>query len=281
MILCTKMNGNGNDFLVIDNMDLKYDKETLSGYAKALCRRRESLGADGILVAEPSEVLDFRMRLFNRDGTEGEMCGNGARCIARYAFLKGIAKDPEMVFETLGGRIEAVVKGTRAVIKMSPVNVSGLLTDAAASVEGYDFNYTFLTVGVPHTVIFESKKLDSEDSYRRVGRAIRLRSDLFPEGSNINFVSPRGSFDKGLEVLTYERGVEDLTLSCGTGSAASAIAAYMKGLAGPVVDVYNPGGLNRISISRGSSDTLLPELEGGAAYIAEIEASEEALEKYN
>jgi diaminopimelate epimerase len=87
MILCTKMNGNGNDFLIIDNMDLRYDKETLSGYAQALCRRRESLGADGILVAEPSEVCDFKMRLFNRDGTEGEMCGNGARCIARYAFL--------------------------------------------------------------------------------------------------------------------------------------------------------------------------------------------------
>ncbi len=281
MILCTKMNGNGNDFLIIDNMDLKYDKESLSGYAKALCRRRESLGADGILVAEPSEVLDFRMRLFNRDGTEGEMCGNGARCIARYAFAKGITKHSEMAFETLGGRVDAAVKGNRVVLKLAPVDMSGFIRDVSASVGGYDFTYCFLTVGVPHTVIFEKEKLESEDSYRKVGRAVRLRSDLFPEGSNINFVSPRGSFDKGLDVLTYERGVEDLTLSCGTGSAASAIAAFMKGLAGPVVDVYNPGGLNRVSISKGPSGTILPELEGGASYIAEIEASEEALEKYN
>lgn len=281
MILCTKMNGNGNDFLIIDNMDLRYSKEILSGYAKALCRRRESLGADGILVAEPSGVCDFKMRLFNRDGTEGEMCGNGARCIARYAFLKRIAKDPVMAFETLGGRVEAAVQGARVVIKLSPVDVSGLILDVPASVEGYGFNYTFLTVGVPHTVIFEKEKLNSEDFYRKIGRSIRLRTDLFPEGSNINFVSPRGSFDKGLEVLTYERGVEDLTLSCGTGSTASAIAAFKAGLTGPVVDVYNPGGLNRVSLLEGPSETLLPELEGGASYIAEIEASEEALEKYN
>jgi len=281
MILCTKMNGNGNDFLIIDNMDLRYDKETLSGYAQALCRRRESLGADGILVAEPSEVCDFKMRLFNRDGTEGEMCGNGARCIARYAFLKGIANDPAMVFETLGGSVEAVVKGSRVVLKLAPVDVSGLLLNAGASVGDYDFSYAFLTVGVPHTVIFEKEKLESEDRYREIGRSIRMRTDLFPEGSNINFVSQRGSFDKGLEVITYERGVEDLTLSCGTGSTASAVAAFKAGLTGPVVDVYNPGGLNRVSLLEGPSETLLPELEGGASYIAEIEASEEALEKYN
>ncbi len=279
MILCTKMNGNGNDFLIIDNMDLKYDSETLSFMAGSLCRRRESLGADGILAAEPSETHAFKMRLFNRDGTEGEMCGNGARCIARYAFLKGIVKDPEMSFETLGGKVDAAVRGAGVVLKLSPVDVSAIVLNNPLFVEGYELNYTFLTVGVPHAVIFEEKKLDSEDLYRKLGRAIRLRSDLFPEGSNVNFVSPRGSFDCGLEVLTYERGVEDITPSCGTGSAASAIAAFMAGIAGPVVDVYNPGGINRVSLSRGPMDTLVPELEGGASYIAEIEASEEALEK--
>ena len=281
MILCTKMNGNGNDFLVINNMDLKYSGEMLSSYAKALCRRKESLGADGILVTEPSEVHDFKMRLFNRDGTEGEMCGNGARCIARYALLKGIAKKPEMTFETLGGRVDAVVKGPRVSVKLSPVNVSNLVLNAPASVEGYDFNYTFLSVGVPHVVIFEKQRLDSEDHYRKLGRAIRLRGDLFPEGANINFVSPRGTYEEGLDVLTYERGVEDLTLSCGTGSAASAIAAFKAGLTGTAVDVYNPGGINRVSLEFDSPDILLPELEGGALCIAEIEASEEALVQYN
>jgi len=275
------MNGNGNDFLVINNMDLKYGGETLSSYAKALCRRRESLGADGILVTEPSEIHDFKMRLFNRDGTEGEMCGNGARCIARYALLKGMVKKPEMTFETLGGRVDAVVKGSSVAIKLSPVNVSNLVLNAPASVEGYDFNYTLLSVGVPHTVIFEKKRLDSEDHYRRLGRAIRLRRDLFPEGANINFVSPRGTYEEGLDVLTYERGVEDLTLSCGTGSTASAIVAFKAGLTGAVVNVHNPGGINRVSLEFGSPDILLPELEGGALYIAEIDASEEALNHYN
>ena len=281
MILCTKMNGNGNDFLVINNMELKYSGETLSMYAKALCRRRESLGADGILAAEPSETNDFKMRLFNRDGTEGEMCGNGARCIARYAFLKGIVKKPEMTFETIGGRVDASVRDARTTLKLSPVNISSLVHDVPASVEGYDFNYTFLTVGVPHAVIFEKTRLDFEDQYRKIGRAIRLRTDLFPEGANINFVSPKSTYEAGLDVITYERGVEDLTLSCGTGSTASAIAAFTAGLTGPVVDVYNPGGLNRVSLEFGPSGKILPELEGGASYIAEIEALEEALEQYN
>jgi len=275
------MNGNGNDFLVINNMELKYSGETLSMYAKALCRRRESLGADGILAAEPSEANDFKMRLFNRDGTEGEMCGNGARCIARYAFLKGIVKKPEMTFETIGGRVDASVRDARTTLKLSPVNISSLVHDVPASVEGYDFNYTFLTVGVPHAVIFEKTRLDSEDQYRKIGRAIRLRTDLFPEGANINFVSPKSTYEAGLDVITYERGVEDLTLSCGTGSTASAIAAFTAGLTGPVVDVYNPGGLNRVSLEFGPSGKILPELEGGASYIAEIEALEEALEQYN
>lgn len=279
MILCTKMNGNGNDFLVINNLNLKYSGETLSEYAKTLCRRRESLGADGILAVEPSDTHDFKMRLFNRDGTEGEMCGNGARCIARYAFLKGIVNKPEMSFETLGGRVDACVKGTRAALKLSPVDISNLVRDVPASVEGYDFTYTFLTVGVPHAVIFEKKRIDPEDTYRKIGRAIRLRADLFPEGANINFVSPKSAYEKGLDVLTYERGVEDLTLSCGTGSTASAIAAFIAGLTGPVVEVYNPGGLNRVSLEYGPSGKILPELEGGAAYIAEIEASEEALDQ--
>ncbi|MDD4159399.1 MAG: diaminopimelate epimerase [Synergistaceae bacterium] len=281
MILCTKMNGNGNDFLVISNMDLKYCGDQLSLYAKTLCRRRESLGADGILVAEPSKVYDFKMRLFNRDGTEGEMCGNGARCIARYAFLKGIVEKEDMTFETLGGKVDAIVKGSKVTLRLSPVDISALVQAVPASVEGYDFSYTFLTVGVPHAVIFEDRRDKSEDFYRKIGRAIRLRTDLFPEGTNVNFVSPKRTYETGLDVLTYERGVEDITLSCGTGSTASAIAAFMSGLTGAVVDVYNPGGINRVSLSRGSSQTLLPELEGGASYIAEIEAAEEALDQYN
>lgn len=276
MIVCTKMNGNGNDFLVINNMGLKYDARTLSEFAVRLCRRREAVGADGILVAEPSARLDFKMRLFNRDGSEGEMCGNGSRCIARFAFEKGIVKKPEMVFETLGGDIHARVNGRWAAIQLAPVSVKDVAVDAPASVEGFNFNYTFLTVGVPHAVIFEDKRRP-DDEYRALGKKIRDRLDLFPTGANIDFAVPREGRDAGLDVTTYERGVEGLTLSCGTGSTASAIAAVLIGVTGPKVDVYNPGGLNRVSLRFDSADMVQPELEGAMSMVAELEISEEAL----
>ena len=277
MLVCTKMNGNGNDFLVIDNMDMKYDTAELSGYAQKLCRRRESVGADGILVAEPSKHAGFKMRLFNRDGSEGEMCGNGARCIARFAFEKGIVKNAEMVFETLGGDVRAHVKKSRVALKLAPVSLAGAVIGAPASADGFDFTYTFLTVGVPHTVIFEKMRSRTEDQYRALGRAIRYRTDLFPEGTNVNFAVPADGRNDRLDVITYERGVEDLTLSCGTGSTASAIAAVLAGITGTDVDVYNPGGLNRVSLVFRSADTVLPELEGGAMYIADMEVAGDAL----
>jgi len=278
MLTCTKMNGNGNDFLVIDNMDLKHGTGVLSDYAVKLCRRRESLGADGILAVEPSVEAEFKMRLFNRDGSEGEMCGNGARCIARYAFEKGIAKKNKMRFETLGGEINASVSGSRVTLKLAPVSLKDAVIDVPAKVNGVDFNYTFLTVGVPHTVIFKQKRTMTDEEYTVLGRAIRNRTDLFPEGTNVNFAVPRDGLDGGLDVVTYERGVEDLTLSCGTGSTASAIAAVLIGITGPQVNVWNPGGLNRVSLQFQSADTVLPELEGGALYIADIQVAEDAFE---
>ena len=207
MIVCTKMNGNGNDFLMIDNMDLKYDKSTLSEFAIKLCRRREAVGGDGILVAEPSERVDFKMRLFNSDGSEGEMCGNGSRCMARFAYEKGIVKKTEMVFETLGGDVLARVNGHRASLRLAPVSVKGAAVEVPESVGGFDFNYTFLTVGVPHAVIFEEKRSRANDEYRELGRAIRNREDLFPEGTNVDFAVAREGRGAGLDVLTYDRGV--------------------------------------------------------------------------
>lgn len=277
MFVCTKMNGNGNDFLVVDNMDLKYDTKALTDFARKFCRRREAVGADGILVAEPSSHADFKMRLFNSDGSEGEMCGNGSRCIARFAFEQGIAKSASMVFETLGGDVSAAVKGSRATLKLAPVSLEKITLDKAESVDGFDFNYTFLTVGVPHTVIFERKRSRDDDGYRRLGRAVRNRLDLFPEGTNVNFAVPRSGAESVLDVLTYERGVEDLTLSCGTGSTASAIAAALIGITDVKVDVYNPGGLNRVSLTFSDDNTVFPELEGGALRVAELEICGDAL----
>lgn len=277
MINCSKMNGNGNDFLVIDNMSLALDGTALAKTALLACRRREALGADGVLVAEPSECADFRMRLFNSDGSEGEMCGNGARCIARFAFEKGIVRSQEMTFETLGGDVRAVVRGERVTLDLAPVSVADAVVDSHAEVDGFEFNYTFLTVGVPHTVIFERKHSRSFADYAPLGRAIRNRLDLFPEGTNVNFAAPSLERTGVLDVMTYERGVEDMTLSCGTGSTASAIAGLLLGFTGERVEVINPGGVNRVSLEFSGSDLISPKLEGGALLVAEVALLPEAL----
>jgi diaminopimelate epimerase len=182
-----------------------------------------------------------------------------------------------MQFETLGGLVSASVHGNHAALKLSPVSVKDVPVDRPASVNGYDFNYTFLNVGVPHTVIFEGTHR-TEDEYRKLGRDVRGMADLFPQGTNVNFAVPRAERDGGLDVVTFERGVEDLTLSCGTGSTASAIAAVLIGLTGPKVDVYNPGGMNRVSLTFQSSDVVLPELEGTMTRVAELQISDEALQ---
>lgn len=277
MMNCSKMNGNGNDFLVIDNMSLALDGTVLSKTARLACRRREALGADGLLVAEPSERADFRMRLFNSDGSEGEMCGNGARCIARFAFEKGIVKSQDMTFETLGGDVHAVVRGERVTLDLAPVSVADAVVDSHAEVDGFEFNYTFLTVGVPHAVIFEREHSRSFANYATLGRAIRNRLDLFPEGTNVNFAVPSQERTGVLDVVTYERGVEDMTLSCGTGSTASAIAGMLLGLTGERVEVINPGGVNLVSLEFSGSDLISPKLEGGALLVAEIVLLPEAL----
>ena len=276
MLCCTKMNGNGNDFFVVDNRQLAVDKDEFSRLARLLCRRRESLGADGILAVEPSASADFRMRLFNSDGSEGEMCGNGARCIARFALEKGIVSSPDMKMETLAGEVHAVVKGRVVTIDMSPVDISSPVVGASISAGGAVFQYTFLNVGVPHTVIFEKKHSRSFEGYAELGREIRNRLDLFPEGTNVNFAAANES-GRRLDVMTYERGVEDMTLSCGTGSTASAIAANLLGIAGTRVEVQNPGGVNIVTLDLSKKGTVYPKLEGNTAMLADITFLPDAL----
>lgn len=276
MINCIKMNGNGNDFLVVDNMNLIYDGAFLSDLALKACRRREAVGADGILVAEPSERADFKMRLFNSDGSEGEMCGNGSRCIARFAYESGIVSSREMTFETLGGSVRAVVDGNRATLDLAPVTLDDAVIDGRLTIEGAEYAYCYFTVGVPHAVVFEEGHSRAFHDYVPLGRAIRHRLDLFPKGTNVNFAAAGASPDS-LDVMTYERGVEDMTLSCGTGSTASSIAAWLTGRTGPEVEVKNPGGINHVLLSRDEDGAIIPRLEGGALIIAEVALLPEAL----
>lgn len=264
-----KMQGNGNDFIVLDNRDGVFSSRALSEAATRFCRRRKSLGADGILVVEKSVQADFTMRLFNADGSEGEMCGNGARCISRYAFEKGIA-GREQSFSTLAGIMRAVVDPPFVDLSMG---ISSLFEGwYNRSVEAGDriFQCSFLWVGVPHAVLFPEEQLSGEEMVN-IGRALRNNTELFPDGANVNFVTPK---DEGsIYSVTYERGVEDLTESCGTGSAASAVCWILRG--GPVrkmavVDVFNPGGINTVTLSFSENGRdVSASLKGRAVMVAE------------
>ena len=156
-----KMNGCGNDFVIIDNRNKGISEENLSDFARKICKRRVSIGADGLLVVENSLKYDFKMRLFNPDGAEGEMCGNGARCIAKFAFAEGITSK-KMIFETLAGKIYAEVKDKYIGIELPNVKINKIIKDKQITINGQNYIYSYLFLGVPHCVIFLKENLPEE-----------------------------------------------------------------------------------------------------------------------
>ncbi len=179
-----------------------------------------------------------------------------------------------MRFETLSGCVRASVEGRAAELELAPVSLDGVKT-ADASVEGYDFTYTYITVGVPHAVVFEKRCGINFEEYATLGRAIRNRLDLFPHGANVNFAV---AAKDGLDVITYERGVENMTLSCGTGSTASAIAWALRGCGGTEIRVTNPGGVNVVKLVFSEDrQTVYPRLEGSVFMTAEMTVFPDAL----
>lgn len=267
-----KINGNGNDFIVIDMLAAQKSPAELATLARRLCRRRASIGADGLLVVEPSANAHFRMRLFNADGSEAEMCGNGARCIARFACERGIAP-AEMTFETLAGVMRARVEGSFAEIDLGEQSFAPEWIDRQLTMDGAVFRSCFLWVGVPHLVLFVAEELSRGDC-RRIGRAFRRDFSLFPQGCNVNFARPVGRGE--LTAVTYERGVEDLTDSCGTGGAAAALSSSLLfGMESPI-EVHNPGGTNRIVFERLGETRFRAALGGNTAVAAKGELGPDA-----
>lgn len=268
-----KLNGSGNDFIVIDNRAGLLGPERLPDVARTLCRRRFSVGADGLIAIEPSRRADFRWRFYNADGGEAAMCGNGGRCAARFAFLKGIS-GPRLSFETLAGIIRAEVDGKRVKLELLPPE--GLRQDVTIAIEGGDcVLMDTLVVGVPHAVIF-TDGLDSWDVCG-VGRFIRYHPFFQPEGTNVNFVSVRGPSE--IAIRTYERGVEDETMACGTGSVASALLAALRyELVSPVA-VRTRGG-EVLSVYFTLEDDTFKEvfLEGDTAWVYDGRLTPEALQ---
>lgn len=275
MIPFTKVHGNGNDFVVIENLDGKFGTEDLSRIARTLCHRKTGIGGDGILVVEPSEKADLTMRIFNSDGSEGEMCGNGARCFARYAFERKLA-GAVMAFETLAGLMRAEVKAPDVILDMGSIDCSKGLFDETVSLLGETFPLAALRVGVPHCAVFmDNLAARNRNDLVLLGRTLRHDSLRFPQGVNVNFVQDLS--EGKILVTTYERGVEDLTDSCGTGSTMSAIAAAKRwGLSSPV-QAINPGGVNTIHMNwKEDGKACEVRLEGRTALVAQGTTLEEA-----
>jgi len=265
-----KMSGSGNDFLVVDrrNQSLVPDP---ARFARSVCRPKVSVGADGVLFLEESERADFAMRIFNADGSEAEMCGNGARCIARYAHLMGIAGS-KMCIETRAGLVEAEVKGARVKVRMG--DPKGLMLNTQISVEGEELLLHRIDTGVPHAVLFPS---DLERvSVRELGRKIRFHPSFGPAGTNVDFARARDRHH--LDLRTYERGVEDETLACGTGSVASALISAALGFTDSPAQVHTRGG-EVITVYFGREGDVFKEvyLEGNTIVAFEGELWGEAL----
>jgi len=228
-----KMSGTGNDFIIIDHRKPLLAPEAMADFAAKVCRRKFSAGADGLIFIENSSEADFQWRFFNADGSVAEMCGNGARCAARFAFLQGIAP-AQMRFVTLAGIIEASVSEKDVAVKITdPV---GLNMHQRITAEGKEYTVHSIDTGVPHAVLFVDD-IDQTD-VRALGSPIRHHEAFMPAGTNVNFAQRQGD---AIKVRTYERGVEDETLACGTGAAACAIIAALLDQAASPVDIITSG----------------------------------------
>ena len=257
------MVASGNDFIVIDNRAGVF-KNPVKRTAE-VCKLHTGIGADGVLLFEKSKKADFKMRIINSDGSEAEACGNGFRCIALYAKEK-MGYPSSFRFESLAGIIHAQVKGKNVCVQM--VEPTGLRMRAQLQVEGHRLHYSFINTGVPHTVVFVQglEKIDVAN----LGRAVRFHKDFKPKGTNVNFVEVKSARD--IQVRTYERGVENETLACGTGSTASAIIASLSGYVKSPVRVHTScGEILAVDFQKTGRDEKITNvtLEGEAQFVYE------------
>lgn len=261
MVQFQKMNGAGNDFVLLDNRGhtLRLTPEQIA----RLCDRHRGVGADGVLLVEPAEHgADYRMRYYNRDGGEAEMCGNGARCFARYVRRLDDALGEQISFETPAGVIHARFEGAQVRIKMgTPRDVK---LNQVVTALGQTLTVHSIDTGVPHAVV-ELEDLEQLD-VRGMGRAIREHEAFAPRGTNVNFLKRVG--ENAAEVRTYERGVEDETLACGTGVTACALILSLLYELAPPVDVRVRGGdVLAVDFSRSADDFMDVFLIGPADFV--------------
>ena len=265
-----KMSGSGNDFILIDNRDGIVDDHYLNQLVVGACRRKMSVGADGLILVEDAQDVDFKWRFYNSDGSRAEMCGNGARCVSRFAFLEGIT-GKTLSFRTDAGLISAVVSNKQVKIKMT--DPTDLGDEAFLNLGDTALAYTAVNTGVPHAVI-EVEDLAGVDVVT-VGREVRNHPAFAPNGTNANFIQLEN--DGTLSIRTYERGVEDETLACGTGNVAAALVASLKhGLESPVKLLTRSGEYLSIYFEKKGSFFSEVYLQGDARVIYKGELSPEA-----
>jgi diaminopimelate epimerase len=253
-----KMHGLGNDYIVIDNRDQKITDAYSAELAKKICERHFSVGADGLLLVSKSIVADVKMRIFNADGSEAEMCGNGIRCFSKYCYETGIAKRAEFSVETLSGvkHVWLTLKGKKvAFVKVDmgepnwersslPMMGKGECVDADLDVDGEKFKVTCLSMGNPHCVIF----VDCIDCFpvEEIGSKIENHK-VFPKRTNVGFVEVLN--ENELNVRVWERGCGE-TLACGTGTCAAVAAANKLGKVGSKVAVHVLGGNLQVEVGK-------------------------------
>jgi diaminopimelate epimerase len=229
-----KMSAAGNDFILFDGRDGSPAADAMPDFVRRLCRRALSVGADGLIVVDRSSRADIRATFYNPDGG-GTFCGNGGRCVARLAYLQGMAAG-RMTVETVKGVLRAEILGSDVSFEMPAP--SGLEESVVVEAAGRSFSGVFVDTGVPHFVVFGDRPM--EGAIEPLALELRRHRRFGPAGTNVNFV--HGTAADGFVIRTYERGVEAETLACATGCTAAALALALRGEARPPVTLRTRSG---------------------------------------
>lgn len=273
-----KMNGAGNDFIILNNLEEHLDHALFPSLARTLCHRHLSIGADGLMVVEsPTQGGDYRMLFFNSDGSPSEMCGNGARCICRYGFETGLAGETQMVESPSGLVVGRRIDRRNYRIRLTDPSVVRLDYPIEDQDKSYPCSYIELGVpGLPHAAVpLPGLGGKTMADLRPLGRSLRW-NPAFPKGANVNFYEITGP-DQITE-LTYERGVEDFTYACGTGTGSVVLALTLMGkVSGQDVTVSVPGGELRVTIDRDCEAVKAIWLTGPTNLVCEGEVQDEDL----
>lgn len=273
-----KMNGAGNDFIILNNMEEGLPAEAFPILARTLCAPHRSLGADGFMVVQPAQGEgDFRMGFYNSDGSLGEMCGNGARCICRYGYETGLAGEIQRVETTAGLVTGRRISRREYQVRLNDPTTISLQEELKAEGKTWPCAYVELgNPGLPHAVVpYPGLAGADPQALFRLGRALR-NHPRFPKGANVNFYEITGP-DQVLE-KTYERGVEDFTLACGTGTGSVVTVLTLLGqVSGQGVQVTMAGGVLTVDVERQGDQVTGLYLTGPTNLVAKGEIFDEEL----